>query len=236
MQAQVILAAGVDAEHELIILQRPGVELGRTVDAVGRVHGVLGAELDLVRAVAEIDVDAPFAQGTTYAPCGGPVSRIGQDFGQVAVRILAARAVVGVLGRVGRGAVEGGGRGVALLIAGPAIGFPAGRQRGAGVQIDRQVFSLGVALTAGDAAQGRVDVRAVGAVAIPVLDRGGQEAFIAQSKALPSGYRQGVAVPDAVLATVEAGVVGDILAIGDGRPAAVARLAQTQVQHPGDGV
>ncbi|MNL53842.1 hypothetical protein D3C87_1771230 [compost metagenome] len=90
MPAQVVLAAGVDAEHQLIILQRTGVELGRAVDAVGRVHGVLGAELDLVRAVAEVDVDAPFAQRAAHAGGGGPVGRVGQDKGQVAVGILAA--------------------------------------------------------------------------------------------------------------------------------------------------
>src|SRR5690606_33401622 len=117
--------------------------------------------------------------------CGGPVGGVGQDVGQVAVRIFAPCAVVRVLGVVGRGAVEGGRRGVALLIPGPAVGLPAIAQRQACVQVGGDILDRRVALTAGDATQGRVDVGAVGAVAVAVFHRGGQEAVLTQAEALP---------------------------------------------------
>uniref|UniRef100_A0A0N4ZAP4 NAD-specific glutamate dehydrogenase n=1 Tax=Parastrongyloides trichosuri TaxID=131310 RepID=A0A0N4ZAP4_PARTI len=98
--AQVELARGVGAEHQLAVFQRTGLERGLAVDPIGRVHGVFGAELDLVRAVAQVDVDVPAARFAAQAACGGPVGGVGQDVGQVAVRILAPGAIVRVLGVV----------------------------------------------------------------------------------------------------------------------------------------
>src|SRR5690606_7773355 len=161
---------------------------------------------------------------------------LGQDVGQVAVRIFAPGAIVGVLGVVGRGAVEGGRRRVALLIAGPAVGLPAGAQRQTCIQVGGNILDRRVALAAGDATQRGVDVGAVRAVAVAVFHRGGQEAVLTQAEALPGRDGDGVAVADVPFAAIEAGKVGDVGAVGHAGAAAFAGLAQAQVDDPGDGV
>src|SRR5690606_11000296 len=145
---------------------------------------------------AQVDVDGPAAGFAAEAACGGPVGGLGQDVGQVAVRIFAPGAIVRVLGVVGGGAVEGGRRGVALLIPGPAVGLPAIAQRQSCIQIGREILDRVVALAAGDPTQRGVDVGAVRAVAVAVFHRGGHEAVLTQAEALPGRDGDGVAVAD----------------------------------------
>ncbi|MNT26192.1 hypothetical protein D3C72_1617510 [compost metagenome] len=126
---------------------------------------------------------------------------------------------------------------VAVLIAGPAIGFPIRIQRLAGVGEDGPLLDLGVAGAGGDGCRGDagIIVRTVGRLAVQIFGRQGQETVRAEAEALPGRGGDRAAVGLVTLAPCGLDR-GEILAVGDAGAAALAGFLQAQVDDPGDGV
>ncbi len=227
-QTDVISAVGVDAEYQLIIGDRTGVEVGLGLGTVRGVDGVVDAVVQRITAIAQADVDIEAARLSAHAAVGRQVLGVHPDQRQVTVREDFRQRV----------AITGRRKGRTLLITRPAIGRPGGVQRLARIGVDRPVGAFRIAEPAGDALRhgGRVQVGAVAVVTVAVLCRHGQEAVRPQGKALPCRDRQLLAVGEVLLAGVRQGHAGQIRTIGRRSAAAAGGFAQTQVDHARNGV
>ncbi|MNS76816.1 hypothetical protein D3C72_1103730 [compost metagenome] len=231
-EADLELAGEVCAEDELVIDQATGIKAGRRGCAIGGVQRVLGAEVQGVAAIDQAEVGAPSGDLALHTARQRQILRVDGDLGQEAVGVD-GRHIVGVVGQ----AREGGAFAVAVLIAGPAIGLPVRIQRLAGVGEDGPLLDLGVAEAGGDGVgrHARIQVRAVGRLAVQIFGRQGQVTVGAKAQALPRRSGDGATVGLVALAARRLDR-GEILAVGDAGPAALASFFQAQVDDAGDGV
>ena len=170
------------------------------------------------------------AEFAAHAPAGGEVVDVGGDERQESVRIDLRHVA-----RVVEDARERGRVGVAILITGPAVEAPVVAERNARIDVAGDVAHVGIAVTRRDGRSRHavVEVAAAGGIAIAIFGRQGEEPFAAERQAHPARSRGRRAV--ILVARAAFGVdVGVVPAIGEGRVAAFARLAQAQVDHARD--
>ena len=237
VQVDLDLFDRVDVDGQLAVAEATGLELTLGGRAVGGVEAVQDLVVDLVAAIAGRNVPVEAERRTLEAAVDVVVGDAGGDDRQEAVRIDGLD-VVGVVERAG----GGGGFRIAILITTEGIGFPAGRQRLAGVEIAGVGLGIGIAeaaqdggrIAAVDGSRGGI-VGAVGGLTTLGLARQGQEAVAEEGQTDPAGQGGLLAVRLRMLAAAR-GVFGVEHPVVQGQATAAVSLTQAQVDDAGDGV
>ena len=233
-QAQRHGTAEVQVRGQQVIFHRACIEGGRRGRTHRGIDRIFNAVLNLVLAIGEACIDGKARQVALHAAASGQIINVRRDQGQEAIWEDGGN-VVGI----GRQTWIGGAVTNAVLIAEPAIGLKAFCQRHAGIGIEGLALNPWVAVTGRDLEGNgaRVEIRTVGWVAEAIVRRNGQKTVSAEWQALPA--RQGIDIAVIGLAAVwitGRNHIGVVLTPAGRQAAALAGLAQTQIDDTGDGV